>query len=237
MRLGVAARRAGKDSECEEAEQNPPDGEEQALRFFLSLIFVLAVIVSGIAVIVVSTAEQGSWSLNFPMPWASQPAAASQEAAAAKEAAPPAVTVLRGQPIGDWIFNCGMNPRTSRKQCTIAQQLTDKRTQSVVFAWLIGDDGDGNLVAVWQTPTGVLVNRGVVVDVGADKPISVPFTSCISGHCEAVANLALDFIDILTRATKATATVFTVSGERLTFSLSVNGLAQAIDAVKAPRAG
>ena len=207
------------------------------MRFFLSLVFVILIIVSGVAVVVFSTAEQGSWSLSFPMPWATQPAAASPEAAAEKGPAPPAVTVLRGQPIGDWIFNCGMNPQTSRKQCTIAQQLTDKKTQSVVFAWLIGDDGQGNLVAVWQTPTGVLVNRGVVIDVGTEKPIAVPFTSCISGRCEAVANLAPDFVNTLMRATKATATVYTVTGEGLTFSLSVDGLAQAIDAVKAPRAG
>jgi invasion protein IalB len=206
------------------------------VRFFLSFIFVLAIISSGVAV-VFSTAEQGSWSLSFPMPWAPQPAVASQEAATEKEAAAPAVTVLRGQPIGDWIFNCGTNPQSSRKQCTIAQQLTDKRTQSVVFAWLIGDDGDGGLVAVWQTPTGVLVNRGVVVDMGIKRPIAVPFTSCISGHCEAVANLAPDFIHTLMNATKATATVFTLNGEGLTFSLSVDGLAEAIDAVKAPRAG
>jgi hypothetical protein len=31
--------------------------------------------------------------------------------------------------------------------------------------------------------------------------------------------------------------VFTVAGEGLTFGLSVNGLAKAIDAVKAPTAG
>jgi invasion protein IalB len=207
------------------------------VRFFFSLVFVVLVIASGVAVVVFSTAEQGSWSLNFPMPWATPSAAASPEPAAEREVAKPTVTVLRGQPIGDWIFNCGMNPQTSTKQCTIAQQLTDKTSKSVVFAWLIGGDGTGNLVAVWQTPTGVLINRGVVIDVGTDKPIAVPFTSCISGHCEAIANLAPDFIDKLVTATSATATVYTVAGQGLTFKLSVNGLAKAIAAVKAPTAG
>jgi invasion protein IalB len=206
------------------------------VRFLFSLIFVVLIIASGVAVVVFSTAEQGSWSLNFPMPWVSSPAAASTEAVADKQAAAPAVTVLRGQPIGDWIFNCGMNPQTSRKQCTIAQQLTDEKSKSVVFAWLIGNDGSGNLVAIWQTPTGVLVNRGVVINVGAEKPVAVPFTSCITGHCEAIANLAPDFIETLVKATGATATVYTVGGQGLTFKLSVNGLAKAIDAVKAPTA-
>ena len=206
------------------------------MRFFLSLLFVTAIISSGVAVVAMSTAEQGSWSLSFPLPWAAAPAVASTEVPETN-AVQPAVTFLKGQPIGDWIVNCGTNPQTARQQCTISQQLTDKRTQSVVFTWLIGDDGAGNLVAVWQTPTGVLLNRGVVIDVGNDKPISVPFTSCAPGQCEAIANLAPDFIDILTKATKATATVFTMAGDGLTFSLSVDGLAQALDAVKASRAG
>ena len=207
------------------------------VRFILSLTFVVLIIASGVAVVSFSTAEQGSWSLSFPMPWAASSAEAAQAAAAEKEvASPPTVTVLKGQPIGDWIFNCGMNPQTSKKQCTIAQQLTDEKTKSVIFAWLIGNDGAGNLVAVWQTPTGVLINRGVVIDVGTEKPIAVPYTSCITGHCEAIANLAPDFIATLLKATKASATVYTVGGQGLTFNLSVNGLAQAIDAVKAPTA-
>ncbi len=207
------------------------------MRFFFSLIFAVLIIASGVAVVAFSTAEQGSWSLSFPMPWAASSAEASQESPAEKEVAPPpTVTVLQGQPIGDWIFNCGMNPQTSKKQCTIAQQLTDEKSKSVVFAWLIGNDGSGNLVAVWQTPTGVLINRGVVIDVGTQQPIAVPYTSCITGHCEAIASLAPDFIATLVKATTATATVYTVGGQGLTFKLSVNGLAQAIDAVKAPTA-
>lgn len=207
------------------------------MRFFLSLLFVTAIVISGTAVVVMSTANQGSWSLGFPLPWAAAPAVASTEAATAEGVRAPAVTVLPGEPIGDWLVNCGTNPQTTRKQCTMTQQLTDKRTQSVVFTWLIGDDGAGNLVAVWRTPTGVLLNRGVVIDVGNDKPIAVPYTSCAPGQCEAVANLAPDFIDTLARAQSARATVFTVNGEGMTFALSVNGLAQALDAVKASRAG
>ncbi|MEJ0013148.1 MAG: invasion associated locus B family protein [Bauldia sp.] len=175
---------------------------------------------------------------NVPVPWPSSPAAASPDAAIASADKPPQppVTVLKGQPIGDWVLNCGVNPQTIKKQCTISQQLTDEKSKSVVFAWLIGNDGSGNLVAIWQTPIGILVNRGVVVNLGEEKPVSVPFTSCVTGHCEAVANLAPDFIQTLARATSATATVYTVAGQGLTFKLSVNGLAQAIDAVKAPTA-
>jgi len=206
------------------------------VRFFFSLIFVVLVIASGVAVVSFSTAEQGSWSLDFPLPWVSSPAVASPETAAGKEAPQTPVTVLRGQPIGDWVFNCELNPQTSKKQCTIQQQLTDEKSKSVVFAWLIGNDGSGRLVAIWQTPTGILLSRGVELIVNTDKPVAVPYTSCLERHCEAIANLAPDFVEKLSNADSATATVYTVAGQTLTFKLSVNGLAKAIDAVKAPTA-
>lgn len=207
------------------------------MRFILGLVFVVLITASGVAVVSFSTAEQGSWSLNFSMPWAASQASASQETDPRNAALPPTDTAaIGGQSIGDWKLDCGVNPRTSKKQCTIAQQLTDEVSKSVIFAWLIGNDGEGNLVAVWQTPTGVLVNRGVEIDVGTGKPIAVPYTSCITGHCEAIANLAPDFIHALATATRATVTVYTVAGRGMTFTLSVNGLAEAIDAVEAPTA-
>ncbi|HVZ13365.1 MAG TPA: invasion associated locus B family protein [Bauldia sp.] len=233
------------------------------MRFFFSLVLVVLVISSGVGVVMYSSAEQGAMNVDIARyvaamerlpqtrevlaklesiqwPWESSPAEASAPAKAlpAQVAAtqPPPVTVLPGRPIGDWTLNCGVNPQTARKQCTIAQQLTDQKSKSVVFAWLIGNDGNGNLVAIWQTPTGVMVNHGVLIDIGANKPADVPFTSCIAGRCEAVASLDADFVSALARATSATATIQAVSGEDMTFRLSVNGLAEAIDAVKAPTA-
>jgi len=236
------------------------------VRFFFSLLLVVLVISSGVGVVMFSAAEQGTLTINLAsvpllerieqshyareimakvkslsLPWQSSPAEASaapvspapvQQAAAV----PPPVTILPGQPIGDWTLNCGVNPQTLKKQCTIAQQLKDEKSKSVVFAWLIGNDGDGNLVAIWQTPTGVLVNKGVVVDIGSVTPTAVPYTSCVNARCEAIASLDPNFVQALTKATKATATIYTVSGQDLTFTLSVNGLAEAIDAVKAPTA-
>lgn len=215
------------------------------MRFFLSFLFALLLIGTGIAVVTISSAEQGAWSLSLPIPRldSGAPTTAPQGAAPITvaqapqpQAAPPVAAAppaqLPGEPMGDWLFNCTTNPQTSMKQCTIMQQLSDEKSKSVVFAWLIGDDGKGNLVSVWQTPTGILVNRGVAIDVGTEKPIAVPFTACITGHCEAVATLAPDFVETLIKAEKATATIFAVSGQGLTFKLSVKGLSDGIAALK-----
>jgi invasion protein IalB len=220
------------------------------MRFFLSFLFALLLLGAGVAVVTISSAEQGGWTLNLPIPQigSEAPAGAPPIAtgtttgeAAPSVSAPPAATPqagaapspeLAGEPIGDWLLNCSASPKTSVKRCSIMQQLSDQKSKSVVFAWLIGDDGKGNLVGVWQTPTGVLINRGVVLDVGTEKPIAVPYTACITGHCEAVANLAPDFVETLIKAEKATATIFAVSGQGLTFKLSVKGLSDGIAALR-----
>lgn len=215
------------------------------MRFFLSFLFALLLIGTGVAVVTISSAEQGGWSLNLPVPRIGSDAPAdtprteagttvaeAPQPAAAPQAAGSPPGTLAGEPMGDWILNCSTSPQTSVKRCSMMQQLSDQKSKSVVFAWLIGDDGKGNLVGVWQTPTGVLINRGVVLDVGTDKPIAVPFTACITGHCEAVATLAPDFVETLIKAEKATATIFAVSGQGLTFNLSVKGLSDGIAALK-----
>jgi invasion protein IalB len=215
------------------------------MRFFLSFLFALLLIGTGIAAVTISSAEQGGWSLNLPAPRIGSDAPAdtprtetgttvaeAPQPAAAPQAAGSPLGTLAGEPMGDWLLNCSTSPQTSVKRCSIMQQLSDQKSKSVVFAWLIGDDGKGNLVGVWQTPTGVLINRGVVLDVGTDKPIAVPFTACITGHCEAVATLAPDFVETLIKAEKATATIFAVSGQGLTFNLSVKGLSDGIAALK-----
>jgi invasion protein IalB len=216
------------------------------MRFFLSFLFALLLVSTGVAVVTISSAEQGGgWTLNLPIPRIGSDAptdtprtetgttvAEAPQPAAAPQAAGSPPGKLAGEPMGDWLFNCSTSPQTSVKRCSIMQQLSDQKSKSVVFAWLIGDDGKGNLVGVWQTPTGVLINRGVTLDVGTDKPIAVPFTACITGHCEAVANLAPDFVETLIKAEKATATIFAVSGQGLTFNLSVRGLSDGIAALK-----
>jgi invasion protein IalB len=215
------------------------------MRFFLSFLFALLLISTGVAVVTISSAEQGGWTLNLPIPRIGSDAPAdthrtetgttvaeAPQPAAAPQAVGSPPGKLPGESMGDWLFNCSTSPQTSVKRCSIMQQLSDQKSKSVVFAWLIGDDGKGNLVGVWQTPTGVLINRGVLLDVGTDKPIAVPFTACITGHCEAVANLAPDFVETLIKAEKATATIFAVSGQGLTFNLSVKGLSDGIAALK-----
>jgi len=77
-----------------------------------------------------------------------------------------------------------------------------------------------------------MINSGIVLDTGTEKPITLPYTACVAGYCEAIANLAPDFIDTLLSAEEATATINSISGKPLIFSISVDGLVDAITALK-----
>jgi invasion protein IalB len=79
-----------------------------------------------------------------------------------------------------------------------------------------------------------MVDRGIVLDAGTEKPITIPFQLCTPTGCQAVANLAPDFIDTLRKAQKASATVFPIGAQGIQLTLSVKGLADALAALKQP---
>lgn len=134
--------------------------------------------------------------------------------------------------VGDWVYGCVNQIRAAPKQCFIRQQLADNATKAPVFTWTLGRGPKGDIVAVWQTPTGVMVTAGVVIDIGGDKPIAVPYRACLTGQCQAVANLAPEFLEQLGKAEKARATIVSAMGKGIAFDFSVKGLADGLAALK-----
>ncbi len=156
---------------------------------------------------------------------------------AAGGAAAPAVGAPAGPPptvktYADWVYTCQTAAGATAASCAIVQQLSDTKSKATIFVWRIARGSDGALVSSWEMPTGVLVNRGMVLDAGTPQPIVVPYTACTSQHCEAIANLAPDFIATLSGTAKASATIFSVDGNGLSFPFSVNGLKDALAALQ-----
>jgi invasion protein IalB len=161
-----------------------------------------------------------------------QGAAATGANAAGQQASKPIVT--KTQAYGDWIYTCVKRQDSDPKaQCSIVQQLSDAQSKAPLFLWRIAA-GDKGLVGEWQTRTGVMVDRGITLDAGTQKPIVIPFQLCTPTGCQAVANLAPDFIDALGKAQKASATVFPIGSKPVQLTLSVKGLPDALAALKTP---
>jgi invasion protein IalB len=214
------------------------------VRFLWALIGLLVVAAVGIGVSFFTGAISIAQPTNNvpiptprPAPTAQQPAA--QGGAAATQAAGTAVeqpqpVVTKTQTYGDWIYSCiKRQPTDTAVQCSIVQQLSDAQSKAPLFLWRI-TAADKGMVAEWQTRTGIMVDRGIVLDAGTEKPITIPFQLCTPTGCQAVANLAPDFIDTLRKAQKASATVFPIGAQGIQLTLSVKGLADALAALKQP---
>jgi invasion protein IalB len=175
----------------------------------------------------------GAFSLSEPSaaatPNTAVPKTAPAPAASTAQAAAPKVTNQKNY--GDWLYSC-LSFADGKAQCSIVQTLSDAKSKQPVFQWRIGQNGSGGLLGIWQTPTGIMVNRGIVLDVGTPKPIAIPFEYCGQGGCEATGNLAPDFLTSIAKAQKAGATVFGRGAKPITFPISVKGLADGLAALK-----
>ena len=96
---------------------------------------------------------------------------------------------------------------------------------------LFARDAEGKLVSVWEMPTGWLVDQGVAIDIGAEKPLVIPYRACDTRQCQAAANLGEPFVKELVAAEKVSVSVVATNGRRVAFSLSAKGLEEALAAL------
>ena len=203
------------------------------MRMLVSMFFALLVvsIAAGFALFsgAISIAQQ-----DPPAPVANPGAASTPPAAVPVASAPPPAqpTVVKSETYGDWLYNCLEQPQTKEVRCSISQSLSEAESKAAVFLWRIAQDGKGGFVGTWQTPTGVLLSRGIMLEAGTPKPITIPYETCSDGGCRAVAGLAPDFLETLSKTETASATIFKRNGEGVKLALSVKGLADGLAALK-----
>ena len=159
-------------------------------------------------------------------------ASAQGSAPAASAPATPKIEVTKRQAFGDWIYACIKVPNSADTRCQISQQLSDSATKQPLFAWRITQDGQGGLVGEWETRSGILVDRGIVMDMGTEKPVTIPFQACLPQGCTAVAKLAPEVISAMSKAGNASATISPVGGKPVKLTLSVKGLSDALAALQ-----
>ena len=159
----------------------------------------------------------------------------SQQPARPQSPAPPArpqLQITKQATYGDWIYTCVKAPTGGETRCAISQQLSDAKTKQPLFMWRIAQDGKGGLVGEWETRSGVLVDRGIVMETGTEKPVTIPFQACLPQACTAVAKLTPEVIAAIGKAQSASATVFPAGGKPVKLGLSVKGLSDALAALQ-----
>lgn len=201
------------------------------MRILIGVFLFLLAVTTAAAVALFTGAISIAQQPPVPTP---NPGAPSQTAApaAGQQQQRPQPRVVKRETYGDWVYICLENPQDKAVRCSLAQQLADQQSKQNVFSWRIVQDGKGGMVGVWQTPPQVILNRGITIDAGTPKPIAVPYERCGQRSCRAIAALAPDYIETLTKAEKATVTIVLSNGRAVNLPLSVKGLADGLAALK-----
>jgi invasion protein IalB len=157
-----------------------------------------------------------------------QQTAAVQPAPAAPQV-PTRVEILNFE---NWAVTCNEfadGPRS--KRCSALLQIMQQNSNQTVFTWTVGLDERKQLMAVMQTPTGVVIAPGIEFKIGRLTQ-KIPFTSCEPGRC--VATMAVDnnLLREMTTAPTAEATIQGAQGNTVQFNIQMKGFDRAYAALK-----
>lgn len=164
-------------------------------------------------------------------PKAAQPAPAAQPAQPAAPSAPRRTETIN---YDSWVVTCTDTvEKGSSKACNGILRVIDSKSGQALFAWVIARDNEGALRTVLNTPTGVLVQKGVELKFGSSQPGVVPYVACTPQQCEA----SIVMVDAMLRDAraneKATATIRAVDGRNINFEMSIKGIDKVLAAVGA----
>ncbi len=131
-----------------------------------------------------------------------------------------------------WTVMCQEMPGASKKTCSATLQVIDGEKKQVLFGWVIGKTPEGALTAVFQTPTGILVQRGVELKIGEGAARKINFVACTSLRCEAATALDDALIKEASLTPNVAATIYLVDGRSVNYKMNIKGFDKAVAAVR-----
>jgi invasion protein IalB len=128
----------------------------------------------------------------------------------------------------NWAVTCNEFADAPRaKRCSALLQILQQNTNQIVFTWTVAMDEHKQLVAVLQTPTGVVIPPGVELRVGKLPPQKIPFASCDPGRCIATATVDANLVREMATSPTAEAVVQGSQGNTVQFNIQMKGFDRA----------
>jgi len=132
----------------------------------------------------------------------------------------------------NWAVTCNEFAAAPRaKRCSALLQILQQNTNQVVFTWTLAFDERKQLIAVMQTPTGVIIPPGVELRVGKIPAQKIPFTSCDPGRCIATATVDANLVREMTTSPTAEAVIQGSQGNTVQFNIQMKGFDRAYAAL------
>jgi invasion protein IalB len=166
---------------------------------------------------------------------AAQPQTTGQQTAAVQPApaAPQVPTRVEILNFDNWAVTCNEfadGPKS--KRCSALLQIMQQNTNQPVFTWTVGLDERKQLMAVLQTPTGVVIAPGIELKIGKLAPQKIPFASCEPGRCIATLPVDSNLLREMTTSPSAEATIQGSQGNTVQFNIQMKGFDRAYAALK-----
>ncbi len=119
-----------------------------------------------------------------------------------------------------------------KKNCSAMLQVIEQKQKRVVFTWVLGYDPKGTLTAVFQTPVGVQLLRGLELKLGTAQARKVSFITCTNRICEAVTPMNAVLLKEAMTAKSAVATAYAMNGRGVQFNINMKGFDKAVEALQ-----
>lgn len=129
-----------------------------------------------------------------------------------------------------WTVTCQDNG-SARKACSAALRIVNNQ-QQIVILWQIGVGDDGQIKAMMQTPTGVMIQNGVDLKIGDANVGRLQYSACVPQNCEASGAMDDHLIKAITAAKDMMVTIRAKDGRDVNFKFPLQGIDKAVAAVR-----
>ena len=128
----------------------------------------------------------------------------------------------------NWAVTCNEFADSPKaKRCSALLQILQQNTNQIVFTWTVALDDRKQLVAIMQTPTGVVIPPGVELRVGKLPSQKIPFASCDPGRCIATTTVDANLLREMTTSPTAEAVIQGSQGNTVQFNIQLKGFDRA----------
>ena len=139
-----------------------------------------------------------------------------------------------GQRFGAWMLGCPAPDAATKTPCVLIQQISETLSRKVVFVWLMQYGQDGNLLGAFRLPSGVFVDRGLVMKMdGKGEGLKVAYTRCDPAECQAVFTISDKLVDQLSNAKSVSVAIALTNGRTADVQLDMTGFPAALAALAA----
>ena len=131
-----------------------------------------------------------------------------------------------------WTVTCQETlDNNAKKTCSATLRVVDQNKQLVIL-WRLANAADGKLTSVMQTPTGVLVQKGVDLNVGDKAVGKFAYAGCVPQNCEAAGAVDDPLLKAIMAAPEMMVTIHAMDGRDVHFKFPLSGIDKAVAAVR-----